>query len=400
MVHNKTVVIGVSGGIAAYKIPELVRRLRKAGAEVRVVMTEHAQHFVTPLTFQTVSNNPVITEMFAPMMTADVAHISLADKADLVVVAPATANVIAKFAHGLAEDFLSTTVLATKAPVLLAPAMNVNMYTNSVTQENLQTLKARGFYVVGPDKGELACGWEGTGRMSEVEDILHDITMIMGPNDLKEEKILVTAGPTQEPIDPVRFVSNRSSGKMGYALAQAAATRGAEVTLITGPASLDPPQRIKTIPVFTATEMYQETLKRYKAMTTVIMAAAVSDYRPAQQAHNKIKKENDSFTLKLVRNPDILWEMGRDKGSCFIVGFAAETENLLKNARGKLTAKNVDLMVANDVTKPGAGFDSETNIVTLLTPDGAPEEIAKASKELIAQRILDKIMAIKANRRG
>ncbi|MCD6352748.1 MAG: bifunctional phosphopantothenoylcysteine decarboxylase/phosphopantothenate--cysteine ligase CoaBC, partial [Proteobacteria bacterium] len=370
---NKTIVVGISGGIAAYKVPELIRRLRQAKAQVHVIMTRNAQEFVAPLTFQTVSSNPVITEMFAPIMTAEVAHIALADNADLMVVAPATANVIAKFALGMADDFLSTTVLATRAPILLAPAMNVNMYTNSATQENLQILKKRGFFIVGPDKGELACGWEGTGRMSEVDDILNDIKIILGPKDLKGERILVTAGPTREPIDPVRFIGNRSSGKMGYALAQTAYLRGAEVTLITGPTNLDFPAGVETIAVETASQMFEETLKRYKSMDTVIMAAAVGDYRPAQPVQNKIKKDKSSPTLSLVRNSDILKEMGKEKGSCFLVGFAAETEDLLKNARKKLETKNIDLIVANDVTKQGAGFDSDTNIVTLLTPDGESE---------------------------
>ena len=399
MLMNKNIVVGISGGIATYKVPELVRLLRKAKVKVHVIMTQNAQEFVGPVTFQTVSNNPVITEMFAPIMTSEVAHIALADKADLMVVAPATANVIAKFASGMADDFLSTTVLATRAPVLLAPAMNVNMYRNSATQENLQILKKRGFFIVGPEKGELACGWEGTGRMSEVENIFHDIKIILEPKNLKGERILVTAGPTREPIDPVRFISNRSSGKMGYALARAASVRGADVTLITGPTNIDYPAGVETIPVVTAAQMFEETLQCYKSMTTVIMAAAVGDFRLAQPVEKKIKKQNSSLDLSLIKNPDILAAMGKDKDSCFLVGFAAETDDLLNNAQKKLKTKNVDLIVANDVTKQGAGFDSDTNIVTLITPDGQLEELTKSSKHQIAHKILDKITAIKSARR-
>lgn len=396
---GKTIVVGVSGGIAAYKVPELVRQLRKAGAHVQVIMTRNAQEFVTPLTFQTVSNVPVITEMFTPLMTTEVAHISLADKADLMVIAPATANVIAKLACGLADDFLSTTVLATRSPVLVAPAMNVNMYMNSATQENIHTLEKRGFTLVGPEKGELACGWEGVGRMAEVDTIFHSITTILAPKDLKGEKILVTAGSTREPIDPVRFISNRSSGKMGYALAQAAQLRGAEVTLITGPTNIAPPAEVVTIPVQTASQMFEETIKRYKAMDTVIMAAAVSDFRPARISPKKIKKDQGSLTLSLIKNPDILENMGREKGSTFLAGFAAETDDVLNNATKKVKAKSLDLMVANDVTKPGAGFECDTNIVTLLTPDGKSEALPKLSKTQIAHKILDKIVEIKSSRK-
>ncbi|HPD60417.1 MAG TPA: bifunctional phosphopantothenoylcysteine decarboxylase/phosphopantothenate--cysteine ligase CoaBC [Thermodesulfobacteriota bacterium] len=396
MLTGKNIIVGISGGIAAYKVPELVRKLRKAAAEVQVVMTKNAQEFITPLTFQTVSNNPVITEMFAPVMTSEVAHVSLADKADLVVVAPATANIIAKFALGLADDFLSTTVLATKAPVLLAPAMNVNMYTNPATQGNLEILKKRGFYCVGPGKGELACGWEGEGRMSEVEEIFQSIKTILRPKDLKGKKFLVTAGPTQEPLDPIRFITNRSSGKMGYALAEAAQIRGAEVTLITGPTQLPLPCGVKVISVETAGQMYEATIKHYLFMDTVIMAAAVADYRPAEFSPQKIKKEKNNLPIALVKNPDILAEMGQKKGSAFLVGFAAETEDLLANAQQKLQAKNVDLIIANDVTQPGAGFETDTNIVTLLCRNGKPEKLSQMSKEFLAHKILDKILEIKS----
>ena len=397
---GKNIILGISGGIATYKVPELVRKLRKAEAAVQVVMTKNAQEFITPLTLQTISNNPVITEMFAPVMTSEVAHISLADKADVVVVAPATANVIAKFAVGLADDFLSTTVLATRAPILLAPAMNVNMYTNPATQGNLALLKRRGFYCVGPGKGELACGWEGAGRMSEVEEIFHSIKTILGPQDLKGGKFLITAGPTQEPLDPVRFITNRSSGKMGYALAEAAQMRGAEVTLVTGPAYVPPPRGVKVIPVETAGQMYDATINNYLSMDTVIMAAAVADYRPSEFSPKKIKKEKNNLTLALVKNPDILAEMGKKKGAAFLVGFAAETGNLIANAQQKLQTKNVDLIIANDVTQPGAGFETDTNIVTLLYRNGKSEKLPQMSKEILAHKILDKIRALKSEDRS
>ena len=393
---GKSILLGISGGIAAYKVPELVRKLRKAEAEVQVVMTKNAQEFIAPLTLQTVSNNPVITEMFAPVMTSEVVHISLADKASLVVVAPATANVIAKFAIGVADDFLSTTVLATRAPILLAPAMNVNMYTNPATQANLEILKKRGFYCVGPGKGELACGWEGKGRMSEVEEIFQSIKTILVPNDLKGKKILITAGPTQEPLDPIRFITNRSSGKMGYALAEAAQIRGAEVTLITGPTRVPLPRGVKVISVETAGQMYDATIKHHQSMDTVIMAAAVADYRPAEFSPKKIKKEKNNVTIAMVKNPDILAEMGKKKGTTFLVGFAAETEDLLANAQQKLQTKNVDLIIANDVTQPGAGFETDTNIVTLLCRNGKSEKLPQMSKESLAHKIFDKIKALQS----
>lgn len=399
VLKGKSVALGVSGGIAAYKIPELVRELRQAEAHVQVIMTTNAQEFIAPLTLQTVSNQPVITEMFASLNSTEVAHVSVADKADLVVVAPATANVIAKFACGLADDFLSTIVLATKAPVLLAPAMNVNMFANPATQENLRVLRERGFHIVGPAEGALACGWEGKGRMSEVREILHSIAAILSPNDLEEESVLITAGPTQEPIDPVRFITNRSSGKMGFALAQAAQMRGAEVTLITGPTDLSPPPNVTVIPVQTASQMFAETMKRYVSVDTVVMAAAVGDFCSPATASKKIKKKKEPLTLSLVKTPDILEKIGKERGSAFLVGFAAETDNLLANARKKLKAKKIDLMVANDVTKPGAGFDEDTNIVTLLVPDGKAVTLPKLSKIQVAHKIFDKIMELKSARK-
>jgi len=393
---KKTVVVGVSGGIAAYKIPELVRGLRKEGCEVHVMMTRNAREFVTPLTFQTVSNNAVISDMWAPVEKTEVAHISLADKADLMVIAPATANVIAKCANGIADDFLTTTMLATKAPVVIAPAMNVNMYTNPATQHNLRILEERGFLIVGPEKGDLACGWEGRGRMSEPAQILAFIASISRLKDFAGEKVLVTAGPTREPIDPVRYISNHSSGKMGYALAQAACMRGASVTLISGPTSLTPHPGVELVRIKTAAEMLEECMSRSAAMDVVIMAAAVGDYHPAQRSSSKIKKTNATLTLVLERNPDILAEMGKQKGRTVLVGFAAETDDVLTNAEKKLRSKNVDLMVANDLTAPGAGFDTDTNIVTILARDGSRESVPLQSKEQVAHRILDSIRSLKA----
>lgn len=393
---GKTIVVGLSGGIAVYKIPELVRGLRKKGAQVHVMMTKNAQEFVAPLTFQTVSNNAVVTDMWHPVEKTGVAHVALADKADLMVIAPATANVIAKFAAGIADDFLTTTVLATKAPVVIAPAMNVNMYTNPATMRNLRILEERGFLVVGPEKGDLACGWEGMGRMSEPMQILAFIESFFGPRDFAGEKVLVTAGPTREPIDPVRYISNHSSGKMGYALAHAFKSRGAAVTLITGPTSLTPPAGVELIPIMTAAEMFESCMRRCQSMDVVVMTAAVADYRPQQFSSVKIKKTEDSLSLTLEKNPDILAAMGNVKGSTFLVGFAAETDDVITHAQHKLRAKNADLMVANDLTKPGAGFNSDTNIVTLLTPDGAVETLPQMSKENVAHKILDKIRELRA----
>ena len=390
---DKNIVLGVTGGIAAYKVPELVRKLRKAEANVQIVMTKNAQEFITPLTFQTLSQLPVITEMFRPITSAEVLHVSLADKADLVVIAPATANIIAKLAVGLADDFLSTLVLATKAPIILAPAMNVNMFNNPATQENIALLKKRGFYFIGPDQGELACGWEGKGRMAEIEEIFQFIKTMLTPKDLTGKKILVTAGPTREYLDPVRFITNRSSGKMGYALAQAAYSRGAEVTLVTGPTYLSPPP-VKIISVETADQMCQETIKIYPTMDLVIMAAAVADYRPKDFSGQKIKKKEDNITISLVKNPDILAKMGENKGSTILVGFAAETEDLLRNAQKKLKEKNLDLIIANDVTQSGAGFESNTNIVTLIFSDGTYEKLPQMGKELLAHKILDKVVGL------
>ena len=391
MLKGKKIVLGVTGGIAAYKAAEHVRELVRAGAKVHVVMTQSAQAFVTPLTFQTLSGNPVITELFSLIQESEIGHISLADRADVLVIAPATANIIGKIASGIADDMLTTIVMATKAPVLLAPAMNVHMWENAICQENIEKLRSRGYHFVDPESGELACGYEGKGRLAEVSAIVDEICSILSPKDLTGETILITAGPTEEPIDPVRFITNRSSGKMGFALARAARRRGAKVILISGPAATPAPQQVKCIGVRSAAQMQEAVLTNLETASILLMAAAVSDYRPQQTASGKIKKSEAKIVLELERNPDILAEAGKRKGQRILVGFAAETENLLQNARGKLKEKNLDLIVANDVTLPGAGFKVNTNIVKILDRSGKVEELPLMTKEELADRILDRI---------
>ena len=395
MLNGKTIILGVTGGIAAYKAVELLRLLTKAGADVHVVMTRSAQEFVTPLTFQTLSHNPVHTELFNLIAEQEIGHISLADQADLFVIAPATANIIGKLACGIADDMLTTTVMATKAPILVAPAMNVNMYRNAIYQENEERLRRHGFLFVEPVKGELACGWEGEGKLQTPEVIFAEAVKALTLQDLAGENVLVTAGPTREEIDPVRFVSNHSSGKMGYAIARAAWRRGARVTLVSGPTCLPEPWGVERVAVESAEEMYQAVMARDRECTVVIKAAAVADYRPVVRAGEKLKKQSHVMTLELVKNRDILTELGREKGTRVLVGFAAETTDLLTNARKKLTEKNVDLLVANDVTEAGAGFSVETNIVRLLHRDGQVEEPGIMSKEAVANLILDKVAELR-----
>ena len=391
MLKGKKIVLGVTGGIAAYKAAELVRELVRVEAEVYVVMTKGAQAFVTPLTFQTLSGNKVTTELFSLVEESEIGHIALADRAEVLVIAPATANIIGKIASGIADDMLTTIVMATKAPVLLAPAMNVHMWENAICQENIEKLRSRGYHFVDPESGELACGYEGKGRLAEVSAIVDEICSILSPKDLTGETILITAGPTEEPIDPVRFITNRSSGKMGFALARAARRRGAKVILISGPAAIPPPQQVKCIGVRSAVQMQEAVLTNLETSSILLMAAAVSDYRPQQTASGKIKKSEAKIVLELERNPDILAEAGKRKGQRILVGFAAETENLLQNARGKLKEKNLDLIVANDVTLPGAGFKVNTNIVKILDRSGKVEELPLMTKEELADRILDRI---------
>jgi phosphopantothenoylcysteine decarboxylase/phosphopantothenate--cysteine ligase len=398
MLKGKEIVLGVTGGIAVYKAVELLRLLTKAGANVHVIMTRGATEFVTPLTFQTLSMNPVSTSLFNLISEREIGHISLADRADLVVIAPATANIIGKLANGIADDMLSTTVMATKAPLLLAPAMNVNMYQNPAYKENEARLKGRGVLFVEPAKGLLACGWEGEGKLQEPAMIFEEVLSALSPKDLAGEKVLVTAGPTREEIDPVRFVSNYSSGKMGYAIARAARRRGAEVTLVTGPTCLDEPYGVATVPVIAAIEMREAVLAKAADSSIIIKAAAVADYRPAQRADAKIKKSAAPISLKMVKNPDILDELGRIKGGRLLVGFAAETGDLLENAGKKLADKNLDMVVANDISQPGAGFNVDTNIVKLVFRDGRVEDLLMMGKEELADVLLDRVIDIRRRR--
>ncbi len=395
MLKGKKIVLGVTGGIAAYKAAELVRELVKEEAEVHVVMTRSAQAFITPLTFQTLSGNPVTTELFNLIAESEIGHIALADRADLLAIAPATANIIGKIAAGIADDMLTTIVLATQAPVLMAPAMNVHMWENKICQENIQKLRSHGYHFIDPDAGELACGYEGKGRLAEIPAIVEEIRSLLSPKDFSGDGVLVTAGPTEEPMDPVRFLSNRSSGKMGFALARAARRRGAEVTLISGPTSLAVPPQMKHISVRSAVQMREAVMGHLESASVLIMAAAVSDYRPKQRALEKIKKSAPEAVVELELNPDILAEAGRHKKSRILVGFAAETENLLASSREKLKKKNLDLIVANDVTLPGAGFRVDTNIVKIIDRDGKVEELPLMAKEDLADHILDRIALLK-----
>ena len=395
MLQGKEIVLGVTGGIAAYKAVELLRLLTKAGANVHVIMTKGAMEFVTPLTFQTLSMNPVSTSLFNLISEREIGHIALADRADLVIIAPATANIIGKLANGIADDMLTTTVMATKAPVLIAPAMNVNMYQNIAYKENEARLRERGLLFVEPATGMLACGWEGEGKLQEPPVIFEEALAALAPKDLAGERVLVTAGPTREELDPVRFLSNHSSGKMGYAIARAARRRGAEVTLVTGPTCLDEPYGVIMAQVVSAGEMRETVLAKAAGSTIIIKSAAVADYRPAVRAEAKIKKNAAPLSLELVKNPDILAELGRTKGGRFLVGFAAETGNLLTSAGKKLAEKNLDMVVANDISQPGAGFDVDTNIAKLLFREGRVEELPIMGKEELADVILDRVVAMK-----
>ncbi len=395
MLIGKEIVLGVTGGIAAYKAAEFVRLLVKKEAKVHVVLTRNAQEFVTPLTFQTLSGNPVVTDLFALLEDEKIGHIALADLAELIVILPATANIIGKIANGIADDFLSTMVMASKAPVLFVPSMNVNMWENKALQKNVQTLIERGYYFVEPGEGELACHWYGKGRLAELDEVVERIEDLLSPKDLKGEKILITGGPTQEPIDPVRFITNRSSGKMGFALAKVARRRGAEVILVTGPTSLPIPRRdIEVVPVRTAEEMRKAVLAYGEGCTVVIKAAAVSDYRPKVISQKKLKKVDPYTSLELERTGDILEEIGKKKGDRILIGFAAETEDLIANAQKKLTEKNLDFIVVNDVTKPGSGFGLDTNQVKILYPSGEMKNLPLMSKEEVSQFILDEVVKL------
>jgi len=397
MIKEKQIVLGVTGGIAVYKVIELVRQLCKRGAKVDVVMTKNAQQFVTPLTYQTISGHPVFTDLFSSRQP-EIAHIDLANKTDLIIIAPATANIIAKIASGLADDLLSTVVLATRAPILIAPAMNARMWGNPIVKRNVETLKKLGFGIIEPATGELACGYEGKGRLAEVEDIVEEATTILTPKDFRRERILITAGPTHEPIDPVRILTNRSSGKMGYALARASYRRGAEVILVSGPANLRPIPYIKTISVETSLEMNKAVLNHYKSCSIVIKAAAVADYRPKKSFKDKMKKTYKNFSLQLERNPDILYQLGKNKGKRILVGFAAETKNIISQAKSKLDRKNLDLIVANYSHQKDGGFGSDSNEATLIDYEGRIDALPLMDKDDLADKILDKIKQLKTNK--
>ena len=398
MLRDKNVVLGVTGSIAAFKAAELASQLTQAGAKVTAVMTEEAIQFVSPVTFRAVTGGPVVTEMFDLAAESGVEHVSLARAADIVVIAPATANIIAKLAAGIADDMLCCIVLATKAPILIAPAMETNMYRNAVTQDNLSRLKARDFIVVGPATGWLASGEQGPGRLADISDIIGSICQVLGrDDDLAGRRIVVTAGGTQEPVDPVRYISNRSSGKMAYALSEAARDRGASVTLVTAPTSLAKPIGIEIIQVATAREMDQAVKAAVVKADALIMAAAVADYRPRSAAREKIKKEKAGLTLPLVRTPDIL---GAVKGNVIRVGFAAESSNLEANARKKLSQKKLDLIVANDITAGDSGFSTDTNRVTIIDRRGQVDRFPLLPKRDVADKVLDKVVALLSKSRS
>lgn len=396
------ITLGVTGGIAAYKSAELVRRLQDEGHTIQVVMTRAAQEFITPLTFAALSGQRVIVDLFSTSARGEnnlesaIDHIAVAQSTDLLLVAPATADILAKFARGIADDFLSTLYLASTAPVVAAPAMNVNMWQHEATQENLATLRARGVRIVEPNEGYLACGMTGPGRLASQVEILKAVEEVLrGRQDLDGEGVLVTAGPTREDIDPVRFLSNRSSGKMGYAVARAAARRGAKVVLVTGPTALETPGGVERIDVRSAEDMLRAVEARFPECTLAIFAAAVADYRAVEPSESKIKRTQDALTLRLEPNPDILATVAREKGDRLVVGFAAETDNVAENARKKLAQKNADVMVANDVTAEGAGFDVDTNMVTLLSCDGRDLALPRLTKAEVAERILDEVLRLR-----
>jgi phosphopantothenoylcysteine decarboxylase/phosphopantothenate--cysteine ligase len=397
------ITLGVTGGVAAYKAAELVRLLQQDGFSVQVVMTHGAREFVTPLTFAALSGQKVITDLFEKSSRGEanlesaIEHIAVAQRTDLLLVAPATADILAKFARGIADDFLTTLYLATTAPVVVAPAMNVNMWNHAATQENVEKLRARGVRVVNPDEGYLACGMTGAGRLAGQQEIVAAVRETLHTQkDLHGETILITAGPTCEDLDPVRYLTNRSSGKMGYAVAQAAARRGARVILVSGPVNLETPSGVDHVAVRTAEEMRLAVSDRLAASTIAIFAAAVADYRPTESHSEKMKRGREPLTIRLEPTPDILAEAAQTKSDRLIVGFAAETNNVAENARKKLAAKNADLIVANDVTAEGAGFDHDTNIVTLFSRDGRDLALPKLSKSEVAQRVLDEVLRLRS----
>jgi phosphopantothenoylcysteine decarboxylase / phosphopantothenate---cysteine ligase len=397
------ITLGVTGGVAAYKAAELVRRLQQDSHSVQVVMTRGAREFVTPLTFAALSGQKVITDLFGDSsggeanLESAIEHIAVAQRTDLLLVAPATADILAKLARGIADDFLTTLYLACTAPVVVAPAMNVNMWNHAATQENIEMLRARGVKIVEPAEGYLACGMTGPGRLAGQDDIIAAVREVFQlKRDLEGETILVSAGPTCEDLDPVRYITNRSSGKMGYAVAEAAAQRGAKVILVSGPVNLETPAGVERIDVRTAEEMHRAVVERVADASIAILAAAVADYRPADPRADKIKKGNAPLAISFEPTIDILTEVTRNKGRKMVVGFAAETDHVAENARKKLLSKNADLIVANDITAEGAGFDRETNVVTIFSRDGRDLALPKMPKSEVAQRILDEVARLRA----
>ena len=387
----KKVLLGVTGGIAAYKAAELVRLFVKGGAAVQVVMTPAAAEFITPLTFQTLTEHPVYVEMYAERKSDKIRHIELLEGSDVLVVAPATANTIGKMANGLADNLLTTLYLAAACPVVIIPSMNVNMYEHPAVQDNLEKLRAYGCHIMDPDAGELACGVYGRGRMPEPQDIYHFTRAALTPKDFRGLKAMVTAGPTREPLDPVRYISNPSTGLMGYTIARALSERGADVTLISGPTNLNVPAGVETVDVTTADEMYDAVLERYDQNRLIIKTAAVSDFRPLKAAEQKVKKNEAALTLEMATNRDILLALGKQKGNRILVGFAAETEDAVENAHDKLLRKNLDLIVVNNLNDPEAGFAVSTNRVSIIDHSGAVEELPLMEKEQLAHQILDRV---------
>jgi len=400
IIKDKKVILGITGGIAAYKACDIVRRLKKLGAQVIVVMTENAKKFITPLTFETLSGNEVVTEMFPERRFVGVRHVDLAGWTDLILIAPATANIIGKIRSGIADDILTTIVISSKAPVLIAPAMNVNMYENPIFQENLSYLEKLGYRFVGPEVGELASGIVGKGRLAEPEIIVGEVVKLLTKErDLEGKSIIVTAGRTEEPLDPIRYLSNRSSGKMGYAIAREAYERGAKVTLISGPSNLSPSSGLNFVQVRTAQEMLSAVRSAFRKADALIMSAAVSDFSPSVISKEKIKRGEQEIVLKLKPTVDILKEMGKMKKEKILVGFSLETEDEIKNAKKKLTEKNLDLIVVNNPNIPGAGFEVDTNQVTLVDRRGKVEKLPLLSKKEVASKILDKVSLLLRKKR-
>ncbi|MDQ2084996.1 bifunctional phosphopantothenoylcysteine decarboxylase/phosphopantothenate--cysteine ligase CoaBC [Herbivorax sp. ANBcel31] len=407
MLKGKTAVIGVCGGIAAYKAVEVVSRLKKLNVDVHVIMTKNATEFIDSLTFRSISGNPVTIGMFDNPQSWDIGHISLAEKADFIVVVPATANAIGKVAGGIADDMLSTTIMASRAPVIFAPAMNFNMYENSIVQSNIDKLKSLGYVFIEPDFGLMACGTKGRGRLPDPSDIIKYIAnffeskntdSVYIKKDFKDVKVLITAGPTREAIDPVRYITNYSSGKMGYAIADCAVKRGAKVKLISGPVNISVPFDAKIESVTSAQQMYEAVMKDYKDYDILIMVAAVSDYKCDQVSEKKIKKSQKEMIINLVKNPDIAKELGKVKGNKILVGFSAETDDVEKNALKKLESKNMDMIVANDVTQEGAGFSTDTNIVKIIKGKGYIRSLSIMNKTKVADNILDEVLLTKGAR--